>query len=83
MADAEPMMTPPEQPAEPDAMAWAALDAVPDLVATLDLDGRLLHLNRAGRAMCGLRDGEPLRGRFLDEFFRPADSRKINAIFSG
>jgi two-component system, cell cycle sensor histidine kinase and response regulator CckA len=38
----------------------AILDATPDLVAIADGDGKPLYLNRAGRAMLGLSEEDPL-----------------------
>lgn len=58
-------------------MTRAALDTVQDLVAATDLEGRLLYVNLAGRAMFGLRNDELLAGRYFDQFYRPQDSRKI------
>lgn len=48
------------------------VEETPDLVATADADGRLLYLNRAGRALAGLGQDEEYRGRPLADFRPPA-----------
>jgi PAS domain S-box-containing protein len=47
----------------------AILEATPDFVAIAGQDGRLTYVNRAGREMLGLREGEDVAGRGLADLY--------------
>ncbi|HEY3281953.1 MAG TPA: PAS domain S-box protein [Armatimonadota bacterium] len=49
----------------------AILEATPDLVGTMDVEGKLLSLNRAGRRMAGLAEDEAPTGLRLQDLLRP------------
>jgi PAS domain S-box-containing protein len=53
----------------------AILEATPDFVAIAGRDNRLTYVNRAGREMLGLADGEDVTGRTLDDLY-PDDARQ-------
>ena len=49
----------------------AILEATPDFVSTATVEGRLLYLNRAGRAMAGLSPAEDVTHTFLHDYHAP------------
>lgn len=55
----------------------AVLEALPDLVATADAEGRLLHLNPAGRRMLGIGDNEDIASLNLAGMHAPWSSARI------
>jgi PAS domain S-box-containing protein len=56
---------------EEQARLTGILEATPDLVCTASLDGTIRFLNRAGRALLGLGDTEPLNGLRLSDCHPP------------
>ena len=55
------------------------LDATSDFVAMAELDGRLVYLNRAGRAFLGLRVADDLAGRSLHAALPPESLQRLLA----
>jgi len=49
--------------------AVSVLDALPDFVGIADPDGRVIYVNRAGRALLGASNGDDLRGCRIHELF--------------
>jgi PAS domain S-box-containing protein len=60
---------------------WARLaaihEATPDLVSISDIAGRLLYVNRGGRAMVGLADDADVTGYTIADFLRNPDTHVI------
>jgi PAS domain S-box-containing protein len=54
----------------------AILEATPDVVATASSDGQVLYLNRAGRELLGVREGEDVAGWTISDC-HPAWADKI------
>jgi glucosamine--fructose-6-phosphate aminotransferase (isomerizing) len=55
----------------------AILEATPDFVAIADAAGRPLYVNRAGRRMVGLAEGEPLEDRHIAEFHTAGAAARV------
>lgn len=55
----------------------AILEATPDLVAILELDGNLRYLNGAGRRLLGLSVEENIEGRCLEDIFPTITARQF------
>jgi DNA-binding response OmpR family regulator len=59
---------------------WARLaaihEATPDLVSISDIAGRLLYVNRGGRAMVGLADDADVTGYTIADFLRNSSRQK-------
>ena len=56
----------------------AILEATPDLVGIVDLEGRLLYINPAGQRMLGTDDGAALMGRTLEAFRDATTGRPVS-----
>jgi len=76
VAKTETVLTPKENTAR--YMA-AAVDAALDGVALLDLDGRFLYVNRAGRRLAGCEKPEEMIGRPVTDFIAE-DDRHLSAL---
>jgi PAS domain S-box-containing protein len=58
----------------------ALLDATPDVVALLDLQGRIVYLNRAGRTLRGLDEGASLEGVTFQGLVAPEDRERLREL---
>jgi PAS domain S-box-containing protein len=66
-----------QQALETQERLTAILEATPDLVATLSLDGRPLSINRAGRTMFGFTCDESLENWHISLFHPPRAAARI------
>ena len=55
----------------------AVLDATPDLVGILDLDGHFTYINEGGRKMLALEPGADVAGLHCSQFYSKAEGKRI------
>src|SRR5262249_48972040 len=70
-------LTAPEQALETQERLTAILEATPDLVATLSLEGRPLSINRAGRTLFGFAGDENIENWHISLFHPPRAAARI------
>lgn len=66
---------------EAQAFIRSIFDSSPDCVRVLDLEGRPLLMNEAGRRIFGLNEGEPVKGQTWDSIGRASDADKVEAAW--
>lgn len=64
---------------EAQAFIRSIFDSSPDCVRVLDLEGRPLLMNEAGRRIFGLNEDAPITGQTWDSIGRASDTHKVEA----
>ncbi|MCG5485164.1 MAG: PAS domain S-box protein [Sinorhizobium meliloti] len=66
---------------EAQAFIRSIFDSSPDCVRVLDMEGRPLLMNEAGRRIFGLDEGAPVTGQTWDSIGRASDADKVEAAW--